>query len=345
MLRFQWGFRAARLLLLLVSAAALAACGSVSVQDEEGAVKTLPPLEVPPDLVKPTGDSRLKLPTLPKAAATQAGTDKPCGEDLPRLSEGVLPPQRGVHTLREGQRRWLVVEAEPEQVWPLARKFLASRGYRVARDEPAVGLLETDWKPITAEAGGDKTAVLRERLRLRLEPGERPGMTEVHLSQNTSQQVDGAWQMRAPDEDRAIIMLNRFAQYLGGQDVRQAVPLSPLTTSMALDADGNPALRVEAPFEQVWRRTALGLEALGFTIEDHDRSSRTYSFYNEVSSGKTEEEVKYGKPESARVRDAYQVKLTEEGDAVLISLRNKKGEPEVGQQARHLLNLLQGQFQ
>ena len=329
--------RFTRFSLLFLGIIALTACGSSSERD----AATLPPLEVPPDLVKPRVDNQMQLPTLPKAAAAPTGQ---ATTDLPRIGEAVLPPQRGVHLRREGDRRWLTVEAEPEQVWPLAAKFLVARGYRVAREEPVVGLIETDWKPIFADDAANENPVLRERLHLRLEPGERAGMTEVFVSQTASERAGDAWQMRAPDEERAAIMLNRFAQYLGGQDVKQETPLTPLASKMDSDADGNPVLRVQAPFEQTWRRTALALETLGFTIEDADRSNRIYSVYTEVSTGKTEEELKYGKPESATVRDAYQVHVTEDGESTLIGVGGKSGWAEGTQQARHLLNLLQGQL-
>lgn len=326
-----------RFSLLLLATLALAACGTSSERD----ATVLPPLEVPPDLVKPRVDSQMQLPELPKATTPVAQA----AADLPRIGEAVLPPQRGVHLRRDGERRWLTVEAEPEQVWPLAAKFLAARGYRVAREEPAIGLLETDWKPLFAEDGSSETPNLRERLHLRLEPGERAGLTEVHVSQTASERAGDAWQLRAPDTERAAIMLNRFAQYLGGQNVKQETPLSPLASTLDSDADGNPVLRVSAPFEQTWRRTALALESLGFTIEDADRSNRVYSIYTEVSSGKTEEELKYGKPVNATVRDEYQVHVTEDNESTLIGVGGKKsGLAEATQQARHLLNLLQGQL-
>lgn len=333
---FRLDCRLVRFSLLFPCLVLLAACSGSAERD----ASVLPPLEVPPDLVKPRVDSRMQLPTLPKKAEQPAQTTA----DLPRLGEAVLPPQRGVHLRRDGDRRWLTVEAEPEQVWPLAMKFLEARGYRVARNEPAVGLLETDWKPVFADEAATETSPLRERLRLRIEPGERAGMSEVYVAQDASERAGDAWQMRVSDVERAAVMLNRFAQYLGGQDVKQETPLTPLSSKLDVDADGKPVLRVQAPFEQVWRRTALALEDLGFTIEDIDRSNHVYRVYTEVSTGKSEEELKYGKPESATVRDEYQVHVVDDGESTLIGVGGKSGEIESTQQGRHLLNLLQGQL-
>jgi outer membrane protein assembly factor BamC len=302
-----------------------------------------PPLEVPPDLVKPSGDPRLQMPPAPEGPKPAT----PAAADMPSLGQRVLPPQRGVTLARDGWRRWLVVEAEPEQVWPLAKRFLQGRGFLLAREEPEIGFMETKWKQRFVEAGdkGQVEASARERLRLRLEPGEGLGTTEVFLSQEAAQREGGAWKLRAPDPGRSEVMLNRLARYLGGEDVQQAVPLIPLETDLGYDADGAPELRVSYPFDKTWRRVGLALESLGFVVEDYDRVSNTYHVYNEVSSGKTQEEIDYGKPESATVREVYRVRLQDAGETTVISIRDSRGGAESTQQARHVLNLLQGQLE
>jgi outer membrane protein assembly factor BamC len=333
--RLQWP--------VLISCSLLISACSWFSEEEPGAAPVEPPLEVPPDLIKPSGNPSLQMPQVPQASQQKA---QPAA-DLPKLGQRVLPPQRGVTLVRDGWRRWLLVEAEPEQVWPLAKKFLLGRGYLVATEDPEIGFLETKWKQRYAAEGdkGEVKASTRERLRLRLEPGEGLGTTEVFLSQEAAQREGDTWQLRAPDAGRSEEMLNRLARYLGGHDVKQAVPLTPLQTELSHDADGAPELRVSYPFDKTWRRVGLALENLGFVVEDYDRSSNTYHVYNEVSSGKTYEEIHYGKPEKATVRETFRVRLVAAGDTTVISIRDKSGAPESTQQARHLLNLLQGQLQ
>jgi outer membrane protein assembly factor BamC len=265
-----------------------------------------------------------------------------------------LPQGKGVQRLRDGQHRWLLVSAEPEQVWPLARKFLEMRGYRVSRDEPAVGVMETDWKNVfdiaDAEKESDGIPTWRERLRLRLEPGQESNRTEVYLTQYRSERVTGTdgskqWQLRALDGDRAIEMLNRFARYLTAENVEDAISLAPVASKLGSDGDGGSVLIVEAGFAKVWRRTGIALDALGFVIEDRDRASRIYSVYNELSTGKTEEELKHGKPQSATVRENYRIRLDQKGETTVLSIRTKNGQVDNSDVAVHVLNLLHGQFQ
>jgi outer membrane protein assembly factor BamC len=252
--------------------------------------------------------------------------------------------------MRDGRHRWLEVAVEPEQVWPLVHKFLSARGYRIARDEPAIGLLETDWKDRFTDTQSDGAPTWRERLRARIEPAIRPGSAEIYLSQQSSEHVTGTesdspWQLRSPDEERAIEMLNRLARFLAAEEVQDAVALDPLDARLGNDDDDGLALIVAAPFDMVWRRTGIALEALGFTIEDYNRANRLYRVYSEMSSGLTKGDLKYGKPRSATVRENFHIKLQEEDDRVLITIRGKDGRVESSSIARDLLTLLRGEFQ
>jgi outer membrane protein assembly factor BamC len=332
----------------------LGGCSWFSGDEDRVAAKTLPPLEVPPDLLSPKGDPSLARPVLAPVDTNLSKASRQSSEP-PRIGERVLPPGKGVQRMREGQRRWLLVAAEPEQVWPLAQKFLAMRGYRVSHDEPAIGLLETDWKEryVEGDAGGDQgmPATERESLRLRIEPAEKPGSTEIFLSQRSSRRVpaqgdaEPSWQLQPPDQGRAVEMLNRLARYLAAEDVEEAVPLKPLSAEIVVDEDGHSALVVAAGFDQAWRRTGLALQALGFVVEDSDQASGIYHVYNDLPSGKTEEELKYGKPESATVREEYWLHVTGRGDKTAVSVHRKSGQADDSQIAGHLLTLLYSQLQ
>jgi outer membrane protein assembly factor BamC len=332
----------------------LGGCSWFANDDEQVAAKVLPPLEVPPDLVTPQGDPSLVPPVLPEVSSAPRQSSEPprvAESSLPRLGERVLPPGKGVQRMREGQRRWLLVAAEPEQVWPLAQKFLTQRGYRISHDEPAVGLLETAWKARFSEGEKNLQANERESLRLRIEPAEKPGNSEIFLSQRSSRRLpaeddaEPTWQLQPPDEDRAAEMLNRLARYLAAEDVEEAVPLKPLDSQIKTDADGHSALLIAAAFEPAWRRTGLALQALGFTVEDSDQANGIYYVYNELPSGKTKEELMHGKEQSATVREEYWLHVKASGDETAVSVHRKDGQADDSRLAGHLLTLLQGQLQ
>lgn len=176
--------------------------------------KSLPALEVPPDLNKPE-TSTTYLPPEQRAGAVQKAESRTHRQA--QLSGRVAPRWQGVQRLRDGQQNWLLVNATPEQVWPLISKFLKERGYSIARNEPAIGIMETGWKALD-DAGNDS---LRERLQVRVEPHLEPGRTEVFLSQKNTSQL-------ASDSERAIEMLNRLAQFMGGNIIDDTPPESPV---------------------------------------------------------------------------------------------------------------------
>lgn len=351
---------ALRWLFLLVTVTALGACSwLVGGEQQSSSAELLAPLEIPPDLVTPVGDPRLARPVLPKRTASKPMDTSAmvcqCSEP-PKIGEKVLPAGKGVQRMRDGSRRWLSVQAEPEQVWPLVRKFLDIRGYRVLRDEPAIGLLETDWKArYVEEKGADDTTSdgqtnWRESLRIRIEPSEQTGRADVFLSQRNSQRMTGGsesesgWELRPVNEDRAVEMLNRLAQYLAGENVMDAVPLQPLAARIDVNSSENTVIVVEARFDLTWRRTALALTNLGFTIEDRDRTNRLFHIYNDLSAGLTETELKHGKKKSATVREEYWIRVQEVGESTHISVRNKADRVDESQVAQHLLTLLLAQL-
>jgi len=344
---------ALRWLFLLMAISTLGACSwFAGVDTQPDRARLLPPLEVPPDLVTPVGDPRLARPVLPTLATDKlaAAANCQCSEP-PSIGEAVLPAGKDVQRMRDGARRWLSVEAEPEQVWPLVRKFLDMRGYRIQRDEPAIGLLETDWKSRYADdKSTDGQANWRERLRIRIEPGEQAGRTDIFLTQRNSQRLTDDsesgyhWELRPVNEDRAVEMLNRLAQFLDGKNVSEAVPLQPLTARIGLDGDEHTVIIVEAEFDLTWRRTALALASLGFTIKDRDRANRLFYIYNDLPSGLSETELKHGKKKSATVREEYWIRLQDAGNATHISVRNKTDRVDESQVARHLLTLLLAQL-
>ena len=351
-----------RCLLMVGAVLSLSACSLLS-DDTTGGGKTLPPLDVPPDLIKPYKADKAARPVLPQATEETTGQPqeqttkqtKECGcEETPaRIGKAVLPPTKGVQRLRDGKYRWLQVHAEPEEIWPLAEKFLGMRGYKITLDEPSIGLMETDWKNRFDNGTGDNGSNSRERLRIRFERAQQPEYTEVYFTQYNEERSatssksgtqSAQWQIQPPDNDRAIEMMNHFAQYLAAENVEDAGSRAPLVSKLTPEEGGGTVLVVEADFDKVWRRTGIALDALGFVIDDSDRASRSYHVSNTLPSGKTEEELKFGKPE-APVKEQYQIQLDKDGDNTRVSIRDQRGDIDGSDEAVHLLNLLRGQFQ
>ncbi|MFX6957434.1 outer membrane protein assembly factor BamC, partial [Acinetobacter baumannii] len=46
---------------------------------------------------------------------------------------------------RSGTDRWLHTAATPEQLWPQLRSFWQERGLEVIKEQPEIGVMETNW--------------------------------------------------------------------------------------------------------------------------------------------------------------------------------------------------------
>ncbi|MGQ0546052.1 MAG: hypothetical protein ACT4P3_12080 [Betaproteobacteria bacterium] len=118
---------------LVLAGAAAVLCGCQSVGEymdrktdyrSSGPARTLPPLEVPPDLTAPARDGRYVVPEQQTATstATFSGYQAERGRERAQPAAGtpgVLPTFDSMKVERAGTQRWLVVAATPERLWPL----------------------------------------------------------------------------------------------------------------------------------------------------------------------------------------------------------------------------------
>jgi outer membrane protein assembly factor BamC len=262
-------------------------------------------LEVPPDLVSPRTDDRYAIPSVgagttyssyAQGKASEAGTAK--------AVSGVLPEPPGVRMEREGDRRWLVVDQPPEQVWPVVREFWVSSGFALSVDAPEAGVVETEWNETRPQVpdsmirqqlsrflGSVYTSGTRDKYRTRLEPvasGTGRG-TEVYVSHRgmveelTGAQKDSSfWRMSGPNPDLEAEFLRRIMVRLSPQKVAAAnQPAGTAATQNApraelIQENGQPVVRLQDNFERSWRQVGLVLDRSGFTVEDRDRSKGNY---------------------------------------------------------------------
>ena len=289
--------------------ALLAGCSGFGNKSEEykgASARAAQPLEVPPELTAPTMDDRYSIPD-PRAQTTySAYSQKPAGASGPALPV-VLPKFEGVKLDRFGDQRWLVVKGDPEKVWPVVREFWIDTGYKLLREEPQLGLIETDWfedrskvpqdlvrRTVGRFIEGLYSSPRRDKFRTRLEKGTEPGTTEVFVSNRNLEEVYSSstqdrtsWQARPADREMEAEMLSRLMVKIGGGDTkvtsasapipgrRGVVPPAPSAIeprNAVLEKSGAGPLVVNDSFDRAWRRVGLALDRVGFTVEDRDRS-------------------------------------------------------------------------
>jgi outer membrane protein assembly factor BamC len=260
------------------------------------------PLAVPPDLSAPPTSDRYTIPETAASSATYSEYSEGQGARHTGPAAGtaaLLPASEKVRIERGGSQRWLVVEADAETLWPTIREFWQDSGFLIDREQPDIGIMETDWAENRAKIPESMLRKLigkvldqaysypeRDKFRTRLERGEEPGTTEIYIShrgvyqvvvgERQSEQVK--WQMRPTDPELEAEMLSRLMRRLGAKEeqVRAKAPLAAAQAQLAKNGDNPEALVLADSFDRAWRRVGLALDRVGFTVEDRDRSKGLY---------------------------------------------------------------------
>lgn len=292
----------------LLSVAVLTGCGmslpeSKKIDYKSAAKQTLPPLEIPPDLTKPSRDERYSVPDVAtgKGSATFSAYSGERGGTRTSTAQEVLPQVDKIRIERSGTQRWLVVAGTPDQVWPTIKEFWQEMGMLVNVDLPEAGIMETDWAENRAKLPQDVvrrtlgkvfdslySTAERDKFRTRLEKGGEPGTTEIYISHRGMYEIyvsegrsETRWQPRPPDPELEAEMLRRLMVRMGAEESRAKTMIAAEgqkeeRARLKPAADGVGRLELQEAFDRAWRRVGLALDRVGFTVEDRDRSQGLY---------------------------------------------------------------------
>jgi outer membrane protein assembly factor BamC len=285
--------------LFLMIALAASGCGMVeSKKIDYKSAQTQPTLEVPPDLVAPASDNRYAVPDTQSKGTATLSTYNQERKTAPTSSTTLLPEPDKVRIERAGTQRWLVVQATPQQVWPVLKDFWQENGFIINIDSPETGVMETDWAENRAKIPQDGIRNLlgkvidgiystaeRDKFRTRVETG-KDGTTEIYISQRGMEEVYATegkdqtkWQPRPPDPELEAEMLRRLMLRFGVEENRAESLLANQNTpdqARVVKEAGMPVLEMDESFERAWRRVGLALDRVGFAVEDRDRSKGVY---------------------------------------------------------------------
>lgn len=362
-------------LLLLAAAVSLAGCSSVEGLlsgekiDYRSAATKGPALDVPPDLTQLARDSRYtQYGGAVSAAAYQAGASAPV---VVQTDGKVAPSQVGdVRLERQGSQRWLVTSTPPEQLWPRLQAFWKDSGFTLVVDDPAAGVMETEWNENRAKLPKDPLRAAlgrvidflystseRDKFRTRLERGAggtseiyvtHRGMEEVYTSQQKETTI---WQPRPADPQLEAEFLSRLMVRLGvNEETAKATVAAPAPTSArarVLQGQPGAALQVDDGFDRAWRRVGVALDRTGFTVEDRDRAQGLY-FVRYIDPGKPQKAEEgffsrlfsFGKSAEASTLARYRIAVKGEGERSTVSVLTAQGAPETGDTGRRIVSLL-----
>ena len=359
---------------LVAAAFALGGCDTMQITKriDYKSTSTAPALELPPDLTTPRYDDRYSVSTASGLAAQQA-SGKARESEFP----ATVPNAR---IARAGNERWLVVKVAPEQAWTVTRQFWTESGFVLAVEQPALGLMETDWAENRADIPADAlrrslgqfadifyTTYKRDKFRTRVERGAETGTVEIYVSHRGMEQVPTAkidssspaafaWALMPPNPDLEAEMLTRLMVRFGTAEPQAVAAVAqaaaqPDRARIEKGADGVPKLVIDESFDRAWRRVGLALDRSGFTVVDRDRSTGVYYVRYadpDAEIGKRDQswlsKLAFWRKDEAEKPEQYRITVVEQAPSSLVSVQDTKGAPDKTPASDRILALLKDQL-
>ena len=291
----------------------------------------------------------------------------------------MLPQTDDIQVKRDGNQRWLVIQAAPEDVWYKVVEFWQDNGILMEQQDPTVGVMVTDWVENRADISNDfvtdlfrgvfdglYSASTRDQFRVRIEQGADPDSTELFLTHRGMQETiiqdgDGdvertVWNPRETDRGLEAEMLRRIMVYLGSDDqqassalaarAQTAKPLSQLNKTKE-----ESSLAVNEDFNRAWRLVGVALDRVGFAVEDRNRSQGVYYVrYNDPVAGVKDEgllaKLAFWSDSDRNIdkENQYQVKLDGRADVTEVTVLDQNGVRTNSETAVRILTLLHEQI-
>lgn len=269
------------------------------------------PLEVPPDLTQVPTSDRYAVPSRPQTVLASQQAEVTQNTTVVQNASTVLPEGEIAKVVREGNSRWIHVNLTPEQAWPIVQDFWNTIGLSLARQDAATGVMETNWAENRAKLPQDiiraslgKVIDLvystgeRDQYRARMERSAK-GDTDIFITHRSMVEVvksiggdneTTVWQPGPNDPELEAELMTRMAQRINMEfdpkakaqpkeerekAVEELTRYQPVETVSELEQNAEgvvTSLFVKEGFERAWRRVALAIDRMGFTVEDRDRS-------------------------------------------------------------------------
>lgn len=325
--------------------------------------RTMPDLEIPPDLTTDAIRDRMAIPEGGEEATFSTYQERVAqrkrAQELERSANEAIKVLEDEHIL--------AVEGASKQIWPRLREFIAQRHYKLDLDDEDLGVLETAWDE-------NPDTLTRSKFKIFAEAGQEAGTTLLYVSQRTEALSPEGDEMVWRPGQRDVVQEREFAErlqaFLKGGPLPTAKRPEDLTveeaygTAAAVEprgahaADDEPAtgdvaaligaggdktyLAIYRDFGEAWRMTVPALERAGYTIEQSDKSRGTFYLRVPASEGPVRKRGMLSKLKFWGGDDEHELQLTLTGvgsktEAVVL---DREGRWETGDIARRILEKL-----
>ena len=330
--------------------------------------RTMPDLEIPPDLTTDAIRDRMAIPEGGKEATFSTYQERIAKrkrqDELERTANDAIKVLDDEHIL--------AIEGVPKQIWPQLRGFMAESGYKLELDDEDLGVVETVWDE-------NPETLTRDKFKIFAEAGQEAGTTLLYVSQRAEELKpegdDMKWKPGTRDAVKEREFVERLQAYLVGGREKPKRP-EELTvaeaygTAAAADAgaggdseaaagdeagdgdgiativsagSGKVYLAIHEEFATAWRATAPALERAGYTIDQSDKSRGIFYLRVPASEGETQKRGVLSKLKFWGGDDEHelQLNLTGVGTKTEAVVLDREGRWETGDIARKVLEKLE----
>ena len=176
-------------------------------------------------------------------------------------------------------RRWILVNLPPSEIWPRVRGILSRNGVPSNRVDGARGMIDTAW--INLKSDEEKL----HRFRIFVVPGIGVGSSEVSILHNHAElgaDASSLWRQTSDSDDRGREFLELVANDLAtASDFSQVSLLAqniggePKVKEVFVDVD-EPYIEIMLSFDRSWASLSYSLSRGGFSITDRNRTEGTF---------------------------------------------------------------------
>lgn len=315
--------------------------------------KTLPDLEVPPDLTTDAIQDRMAIPKAGETASfstfQERAAERKRDQELQRSESSAIK-------LLENETV-LAAQGVTVQIWPQLRSFFQNLGYSLELDDEELGVIETAWNENQEE-------LVRDKFKVFAEPGQEPGTTLLYISHRGEELVPQGdklvWQARARDAELERRVVERIETTLNGgssPDAPQprrtaerapaaAAPVAaasadgPQHSELISAGGGKVYLALAEQFNDAWGSVSRALVRTGANVEQEDRNRGLFI----VRTGSGPAKKKQGVFSKLKFwgddAEQLQLSLTGVGDKTEIVALNRDGQWETSESAVQFLTRL-----
>ena len=290
-------YQSLSLILLLVIFAGCSLFGEKNVSDRtliSGSPNKA--LEMPPDLITPAVNKEYSLPASGEARLSDFNDLD--SRKFPSENSSLLPIETEAYFINYGGFKVLLVERSPEEIWGLLKSFWIQNGFKIEKEIPEVGFIETDWLESREKIsdgliqntlgkifGGLYDTGERNKFRMRVER-TKAGFSEISVVHKGLMQVASddrfdpsiVWANRNSDQQLEELYLRRIINFVSGKEGRNSnsIDIVKKSTSILKGDDDNNFVELALNFNEAWKSIGLILDRLGFEVEERLREQGTY---------------------------------------------------------------------